>query len=74
MLYGDGSQSRVVHAAGLETPRAFVVVYAARSRALSAVENLRESYPDVPIFARALDLRLVSLPCFSSMTFKALVK
>eukprot|EP00887_Chlorella_sp_A99_P002617 scaffold6.g2617.t1 len=60
VLYGDGSRAKVLHAAGIERPRAVVVGYTARQRAVSAVEALRESYPEVPIYARALDLRHAS--------------
>lgn len=49
--------SQVLHAAGIEHPRAVVVGYTARQRAVTAVEALRESYPGVPIYARALDLQ-----------------
>lgn len=58
VTYGDGSRASVVKAFahGVE-PRAFVVVYAARRRAVAATENLRTAFPLAPIYARALDLR-----------------
>jgi Kef-type K+ transport system membrane component KefB/voltage-gated potassium channel Kch len=54
-LYGDGSRASVLHAAGVEDPAALVLVYTARARAVSAAASLREAYPRVPIFARAVD-------------------
>ena len=56
VVYGDGSNIKVLRATGVERPRAIVVVYRARARAVSAVRSLREAFPDVPIYARALDL------------------
>lgn len=56
VVYGDGSNPKVLHAAGVEKPRAFVVVYRARQRAVTAVKALRSSFPEVPIYARGLDL------------------
>jgi len=58
VTYGDGSRPSVVKAFANDVdPRAFVVVYTARRRAVAAVENLRAAFPDTPIYARALDLR-----------------
>lgn len=58
VTYGDGSRASVVKAFAHGTePCAFVVVYAARRRAVAAVENLRLAFPSTPIYARALDLR-----------------
>lgn len=45
----------MLHAAGIQSPRALVLAYTARSKIRSATAELREHYPDVPIFARALD-------------------
>ncbi|KAK9810162.1 hypothetical protein WJX72_005895 [[Myrmecia] bisecta] len=57
VLYGDGSRPQVLRAAGVEQPRACVVVYTARGKAITAVNSLRTSYPEVPIYVRALDVR-----------------
>ena len=46
-----------MQASGAKNPRAFAVVYTARGRSVSTVRNLRTAFPDVPIWARALDLR-----------------
>jgi len=54
-LYGDGSRASVLHAAGVDEPAALVLVYTARARAVGAASSLREAYPRVPIFARAVD-------------------
>ena len=48
---------QVLHAAGVENPRALVLVYTARARLVNATRELREAYPGVPIYARALDAR-----------------
>jgi voltage-gated potassium channel Kch len=50
-------RAQVLHAAGVGKPRAIAVCYTARQRAISAVGALREAYPDVPIYVRAVDLR-----------------
>jgi Trk K+ transport system NAD-binding subunit len=57
VLYGDGSRTKVLHAAGIERPKAIVVGHTARQRAVTAVECLREAFPDVPIYVRALDIQ-----------------
>eukprot|EP00891_Asterochloris_glomerata_P001180 jgi/Astpho2/1180/Aster-07718 len=57
ILYGDASRPSVLRAAGINNPRALAVVYTARARVVSAVHSLREEFPDVPIYVRALDLR-----------------
>lgn len=57
VLYGDGSRTKVLHAAGVDRPRAIAVGYTARQRAVTAVEALHEAYPGVPIFVRALDMQ-----------------
>lgn len=40
VLYGDGGRPKVLHAAGIERPRAVVVCYTARQRSVLAVEAL----------------------------------
>jgi Kef-type K+ transport system membrane component KefB/voltage-gated potassium channel Kch len=57
VLYGDGSSSKVLSAAGVSSPRAIVVGYTARQRVVTAVENLATAFPDIPILVRALDTR-----------------
>lgn len=56
VLYGDGSRKKVLHAAGIDRPRAVVVGYTARQRAVSAVDSLKNAFPSVPIIVRAIDL------------------
>lgn len=46
---------QVLHAAGVERPRAIVVAYTARQRSVLAVEMLHQAFPGVPIYVRALD-------------------
>jgi len=48
---------QVLRAAGIEEPRALVIVYTARAKLVSITTDLREHYPEVPIFCRALDAR-----------------
>ena len=57
VLYGDGTRPKVLHAAGIHTPKCIAVCYAARQRAVSGVETLRSAFPDVPIMARAIDMK-----------------
>ena len=52
VLYGDGSQPKVLTTAGIENPHAFVVTYAEPELATQAVERLRLAYPSVPIISR----------------------
>lgn len=56
VIYGDGSRPKVLHAAGIDRPRAVAVAYTARQRAVAAVESLRNAFPTVPILVRAIDL------------------
>lgn len=60
VIYGDGSRLKVLHAAGIETPKCIAVCYAARQRAVSAVASLRQAFPDIPIIARAIDMKHAS--------------
>lgn len=52
VLYGDGSQPKVLTTVGIEDPRAFVVTYSDSELASKAVERLRLAYPSVPILSR----------------------
>ena len=45
----DASRVSVLHAAGIEQPRALAVVYTARGRLVSTVHALREAYPNVSL-------------------------
>jgi hypothetical protein len=57
VLDGYAHATQVLNAAGISRPRAVAIGYTARQRAMTAVETLRESFPDVPIFARAVDMK-----------------
>lgn len=57
VLYGDGFRPKVLSAAGISVPRAIVVGYTARQRAVTAVESLATAFPEVPLLVRALDTR-----------------
>ncbi|KAK9801906.1 hypothetical protein WJX73_001117 [Symbiochloris irregularis] len=56
VLYGDASRLSVLKAAHVE-PSALAVCFTARNRAITTVRVLRDAFPGVPIFARALDTR-----------------
>eukprot|EP00898_Chlorokybus_atmophyticus_P007421 jgi/Chlat1/7680/Chrsp64S07175 len=56
VYYGDGSRADVLRTVGIKRPKAIMVIYTSRRRAVDAVENLRASFPSVPIYARAGDL------------------
>lgn len=61
VLYGDGSQPKVLTTVGIEDPQAFVVTYADSEQASKAVERLRLAYPSVPILSR-YDFALFNSP------------
>eukprot|EP00271_Cylindrocystis_brebissonii_P002313 TRINITY_DN12842_c0_g6_i1.p1 TRINITY_DN12842_c0_g6~~TRINITY_DN12842_c0_g6_i1.p1 ORF type:complete len:1052 (+),score=209.97 TRINITY_DN12842_c0_g6_i1:519-3674(+) len=56
VLYGDGSRPAVLQTAGIVLPKAVMVMYTGRERAVQAVDRLRQTWPEVPIYARAQDL------------------
>jgi hypothetical protein len=56
VLYGDGTRLTVLQAAGVGAPRAVVVGYQARGRAVAAVAALRGAFPGTRVLARAIDL------------------
>ncbi|KAL8097434.1 hypothetical protein AgCh_030532 [Apium graveolens] len=56
VLYGDGSRPAVLQSAGISSPKAVMVMYSARERALEAVQRIRLAFPAIPIYARAIDL------------------
>ncbi|GJP75060.1 hypothetical protein CLOP_g5559 [Closterium sp. NIES-67] len=55
VLYGDGSRPAVLESAGIRRPKAFMVVYSSRTRSVASVERLKEAFPGVPLYARAVD-------------------
>jgi hypothetical protein len=56
VIYGDASRPQVLTSAGIPKPKAIMVMYTGRQRAVQAVRSLSEIYKDVPIYARAQDL------------------
>ncbi|XP_071696809.1 K(+) efflux antiporter 3, chloroplastic-like [Rutidosis leptorrhynchoides] len=54
--YGDGSRAAVLQSAGISSPKAVMVMYEGRQRAVEAVERIRLAFPAVPIYARAQDI------------------
>ncbi|CAI5473902.1 unnamed protein product [Closterium sp. Yama58-4] len=55
VLYGDGSRPAVLESAGIHRPKAFMVVYSSRTRSVASIERLKEAFPGVPLYARAVD-------------------
>jgi len=53
--YGDGSQPTFLRTAGIDNPKAIVVTYDDAAETLNAVERLRGTYPETPIFALGQD-------------------
>ncbi|GJY82935.1 K(+) efflux antiporter 3, chloroplastic [Tanacetum coccineum] len=56
ILYGDGSRAAVLQSAGISSPKAVMVMYEGRQRAVEAVERIRLAFPAIPIYARAQDI------------------
>jgi len=56
VMYGDGTQQSVLNTAGIENVKAFVVTYGDPELSIKAVEKLHETFPTVPIYARAVDV------------------
>lgn len=57
VLFGDGSRTSVLTAAGITAPRAFVVCYTSQAQVVEAVEAIRTNYPTEPIYACAANFR-----------------
>mmetsp|Transcript_11488 Transcript_11488/g.19501 ORF Transcript_11488/g.19501 Transcript_11488/m.19501 type:complete len:382 (+) Transcript_11488:1-1146(+) len=57
VFYGDASMPGVVEAAGVVTPRTFVVTYTDADVNFHAVERLHELFPSTPILTRARSQR-----------------
>ncbi|CAI5479757.1 unnamed protein product [Closterium sp. Yama58-4] len=55
VLYGDGSRPAVLESAGISRPKAFMVVYSSRTRSVASIQRLKEAFPGVPLYARAVD-------------------
>lgn len=53
VLYGDGSRPAVLQSAGISSPKAVMVMYSARERALEAVQRIRLAFPAVIILCLA---------------------
>ncbi len=54
--YGDASRPELLHAAGMENARVFIVAIDDRDRSVEMVEHVRRHYPQVKILARAFDV------------------
>ena len=55
--YGDASRPDLLHAAGIEKARLFIVAIDDRDRAVEMVEHVKKHYPHVRVLARAYDVR-----------------
>ena len=60
VLYGDATRAKVLHAAGIDSPKCIALCYTARQRAVTGVASLHAAFPDVPIIARAIDMKHAS--------------
>ncbi|GKD42753.1 K(+) efflux antiporter 3, chloroplastic, partial [Tanacetum coccineum] len=45
ILYGDGSRAALLESAGISSPKAVMVMYEGRQRAVKAVERIRLAFP-----------------------------
>ena len=54
--YGDASRPELLHAAGIENAKVFIVAIDDRDRAVDMVEYVHRHYPRVKIIARAFDV------------------
>ncbi|CAL0331455.1 unnamed protein product [Lupinus luteus] len=57
ILFGDGSRPDVLQSAGINSPKAIMVMYTGKKKTIEAVQRLRSTFPAVPIYARAQDLK-----------------
>ncbi|KAL8060822.1 hypothetical protein ABFX02_02G050100 [Erythranthe guttata] len=57
VLYGDGSRPAVLQSAGINSPKAVMVMYTGKEKTLNAVQRIRLAFPAIPIYARAQDMR-----------------
>ncbi|XP_019421720.1 PREDICTED: K(+) efflux antiporter 3, chloroplastic isoform X2 [Lupinus angustifolius] len=57
ILYGDGSRPDVLQSAGINSPKAIMVMYTGKKKTIEAVQRLRLTFPAIPIYARAQDLK-----------------
>jgi CPA2 family monovalent cation:H+ antiporter-2 len=55
VFFGDARRSEIYHALGAERAKAIVITLSDFNVALRAVKQLRRTYPNVPIFARAMN-------------------
>ena len=53
VVYGDGTSGSLIRAAGVQEPTAIAITYSEPDRCLRATEQLREAFPDCPIFVRS---------------------
>ncbi|GJT95588.1 K(+) efflux antiporter 3, chloroplastic [Tanacetum coccineum] len=47
ILYGDGSRAALLESAGISSPKAVMVMYEGRQRAVKAVERIRLAFPAI---------------------------
>ncbi|XP_057416156.1 K(+) efflux antiporter 3, chloroplastic isoform X3 [Lotus japonicus] len=57
ILYGDGSRLTVLQSAGIYSPKAIMVMYTGKKKTIEAIQRLRVTFPAIPIYARARDLK-----------------
>lgn len=54
VVYGDGASVKLLKAAGITKPRAFLITFASAARCLETTTRLREAFPETAIYARTV--------------------
>ncbi|MEM9801250.1 MAG: monovalent cation:proton antiporter-2 (CPA2) family protein, partial [Planctomycetota bacterium] len=57
VFFGDATRPDLLHAAGCDSAQLFVIATDSRTHSLRIAETLEEHYPDLPVVARAYDVR-----------------
>ncbi|KAK4271358.1 hypothetical protein QN277_020062 [Acacia crassicarpa] len=57
ILYGNGSRPDVLRSAGISSPKAIIIMYAGKEKTIESVQRLRFTFPTIPIYARAQDIK-----------------
>ncbi len=57
VFYGDTSRTDLLETAGIKTAKVLVVAIDDASTSVEIIENVKKQYPDLKVFARAMDIR-----------------
>jgi glutathione-regulated potassium-efflux system ancillary protein KefC len=80
VFYGDGGRMEILRAAGADEAKMIVIAVAGAERILSIAENIRRTFPNVIVAARAVDrshahdLMALGVQVFERETFRAAVR